>query len=67
MAIVYFGAWNWGSAVTSTKKCGSGFVIGQWAEARTIWGNMIENTQISLNRLMVEIWMLITLLGRSEK
>lgn len=50
---MYFGAWNWGTAVITIRKCRSGFVIGQWEEARTIWRNMIEKAQISLNRLII--------------
>lgn len=49
------------------KECKSGFGVGKWAEADLILSRIIENIYTVLNRLLIEIWMLITLLVRIQK
>ena len=48
------------------KRNGSGFGIGKQAEAGKILSRIIENIYIALNRLLVEIWMLMTTSEDSE-
>lgn len=64
-----FGTWKGVNAIINISKCASSLVIGKWKENEKHWGIVIEKAYwwIASNTVLVETWMMTTLLVRNQR